>query len=252
MGRPMLARPLHLAVGLVAYLLSVGSMAYFAGFLAGLPVPKGIDSGAAGPPAAALAVDLALLLSFAFAHSLLAREGAKAWIVRRVPAALERSAYSALAGLQMVALCALWRPLPEPVWQVAAPGGQLALLALAGCGWLIVLAALWIVSDVHLFGLAQAWASARDRPYRPRPLEARGIYRVIRHPLYSGTLLALWAAPTMSRGHVLLAVVFTLYLAIGYRFEERDLARRHGAPYLAYRDAVPAFFPRLGRTRRLR
>jgi protein-S-isoprenylcysteine O-methyltransferase Ste14 len=248
----MLARLLHLAVGLLAYLLSVGSMAYFAGFLAGLLVPKGIDTGAVGPPAVAFAVDLALLLSFAVVHSLLARDGAKAWMVRWVPAPLERSAYSALAGLQMVALCALWRPLPEPVWQVAAPAAQVALLALAGCGWLIVLAALWIVGDVHLFGLAQAWAAARGRPYQPRPLEARGIYRVIRHPLYSGTLLALWAAPTMSRGHLLLAAIFTLYLAIGYRFEERDLARHHGAPYLAYRNEVPAFFPRLGRPRRLR
>lgn len=248
----MLARPLHLAVGLVAYLLSVGSMAYFAGFLAGLLVPKSIDSGAAGRPAAALAIDLALLLSFAVVHSLLARDGAKAWMARRVPAPLARSAYSALAGLQMVALCALWRPLPEPVWQVSAPGGQVALLALAGCGWLIVLSALWIVGDVHLFGLAEAWAAARGRPYHPRPLEARGIYRLIRHPLYSGTLLALWATPTMSRGHLLLAALFTLYLAIGYRFEERDLARRHGASYLAYRREVPAFFPRLGPTRRLR
>jgi len=248
----MRSRAAHLAVGLAAYLLAVGSMVYFAGFLADLVVPKTIDSGPAGAPGAALAADLALLASFAVVHSLLAREGLRRRLFGRVPPALERSVYSGLAGLQMIALCAFWRPLPEPFWRVEAATGQAALWGLAGLGWIVVLAALWIVGDVHLFGLAEAWAAARGRPYRPRPLAARGIYKLVRHPLYSGTLLALWAAPAMSRGHLLLAGVFTLYLGIGYRFEERDLERRHGAPYLAYRARVPAFLPRFGPMRRLR
>jgi protein-S-isoprenylcysteine O-methyltransferase Ste14 len=226
-------------------------MAYFAGFLAGLAVPKTVDSGVAGPTAPAVAVDLALLLAFALVHSLLAREGVKLRLARIVPAPLERSVYSGLAGLQMALICALWRPLPAPVWQTGALGGlggTLAadlLWALYFGGWAVVLAALWTIGSTHLFGLAEAWASARGMSYAPHPLEATGIYRWIRHPLYSGTLLSLWAAPTMSRGHLLLAAVLTLYLAIGYRFEERDLARLHGASYLAYRARVPAFVPRL-------
>lgn len=248
----MLSRPHYVATGLAAYLLSVGSMVWFAGFLAGFVAPKTVDSGRAVAAGAALAVDLALLLSFALMHSLLAREGIRRRLLGGVPAPLVRAVYSALAGLQMVALCALWRPLPEPVWSVDAAAGQAALWGLAALGWAVVLAALWIVGDAHLFGLAEAWAAARGSPYVPRPLEARGIYRVIRHPLYTGTLLALWATPAMSRGHLLLAGVFTLYLAIGVRFEERDLERRHGAPYLAYRARVPGFLPRFGALLRLR
>lgn len=252
MGRLKLLRPLHLSIGLAGYLLAIGSMVYFGGFLGGIVVPKTIDSGPAGPAGVALAVDLALLLSFALIHSLLARESVKRWLAQRSPPALERSLYSAIAGLQIVALCALWRPLPDLVWRIAAPAGRAALWMLFALGWVIVLAALRAVRDVHLFGLAEAWASARGVDYRPRPLEASGIYRHVRHPLYSGTLLALWAAPSLSRGHLLLAAVFTLYLFIGYRLEERDLARRHGAPYLAYRARVPAFLPRLGAAGRLR
>ena len=252
MGTLKLVRPLHLALGLAAYLLSVGWMVYFGGFLGGIVVPKTIDSGVPSAAGASLALDLALLLSFAVVHSVLAREGARRRLAGWLPAPLERAAYSALAGLQIVALCALWRPLPAPGGQVAGGPARLALWALFALGWLVVLAALRAVGDAHLFGLAQAWASARGEPYRARPLEANGIYRHIRHPLYSGTLLALWAAPTLSQGHLLLAAVLSAYLAIGYHFEERDLARRHGDPYLAYRARVPAFFPRLGAARRLR
>jgi protein-S-isoprenylcysteine O-methyltransferase Ste14 len=250
-GALSLPRPAHLAVGLAGYLLALGSMVYFAGFLAGLVVPKTVDSGVPGPAAQAVAVDLALLVAFALTHSLLAREGVKLRLARVVPVPLERSIYSGLAGLQIALICALWRPLPAPVWQTSALGdlggtpAAYLLWALYFGGWGVVLAALWTIGSAHLFGLAEAWASARGKSYTPRPLAAKGIYRRIRHPLYSGTLLTLWAAPTLSRGHLLLAAVLTLYLAVGYRFEERDLERRHGAPYLDYRARVPAFVPRL-------
>lgn len=251
MGAVALVRPSHLVAGLAAHLLAIGSMVWFAGFLGGLVVPKTIDSGASGPLGAALAVDLALLLSFGAAHSLLARERVKRWLARGLPPPLVRSFFSALAGLQIVALCLLWRPLPDPVWALEAgsfPGAGLAvatLWALFFGGWALVLAALWAIGDRHLFGLAEAAASARGESYRPPPFAPKGIYRVIRHPLYTGTLLPLWAAPVMSRGHLLLATVLTLYLAIGSIFEERDLRRRLGDAYLGYRARVPGFLPRV-------
>lgn len=226
-------------------------MVWFAGFLGGLVVPKTIDSGASGPPGAALAIDLALLTSFGAVHSLLARERSKRRLAGWLPPSLVRSFFSALAGLQIVALCALWRPLPEPVWRLepgSVPGAGLAaatLWTLFFAGWALVLAALWAIGDRHLFGLAEAWASARGESYRPPPFAPRGVYRVIRHPLYTGTLLPLWAAPTMSRGHLLLAAVFTLYLALGSLLEERDLRRRLGDVYRDYRQRVPGFLPRL-------
>lgn len=238
--------PGHAALGLAAYLLAIGSMAYFAFFLAGF-APRSVDAGPLLPAGQAAAIDLALLASFGLVHSLLARERARAWIARRVGLALERSVYSLIAGLQILLLEWLWRPLPEPVWSVGNPAARALLWTLQGGGWLIVLAALWAVGSAALFGLDRAWAAAHDRVLAEPELAVRGIYRQIRHPLYLGTALALWAAPDMSLGHLLLATSMTLYLAIGLVLEERDLVRRHGAAFLAYREAVPGFLPRLRR-----
>jgi protein-S-isoprenylcysteine O-methyltransferase Ste14 len=218
-------------------------MAWFGLFLAGILVPKTVDSGPAGDAGAAVAVDLALLLSFAIVHSLLARPAAKRALGAVIPPPLERSVYSLVAGLQIVLLLIAWRPLPETVWAPGAPVARALLWAGQAGGWLVVLASLAVVDAGHLFGWrqARAWAlgAVADRP----PLAARGPYRFVRHPLYSGTILAMWSAPAMSRGRLLIASLFTLYLLAGAWLEERDLARQHGAAWLDYRRAVPPFLP---------
>lgn len=248
-------RPHYLLAGVIAYLLAVKPMVYFVGFLANRWVPKGIDDGVAmgwdGGWGGALAVDLALLLSFALVHSLLARPRIKRSLLGWVPAALERSAYSAVAGIQMLLLMALWRPLPEPVWRVEAEPLRGLLWAAFGLGWIVVATGLLTIGNTRMFGLRQAWAGAWDRPYVDPGLAPRGIYCWIRMPLYSGSILGLFATPEMSRGHLLLAVVLSAYILVGARFEERDQIRLHGRAYLAYREQVPAYLPRLGRTHRI-
>lgn len=235
--------PGQAALGLAAYLLAIGSMAYFAFFVAGF-APRSVDRGPLGPPWIAAAIDLALVASFGLVHSLLARAGARAWLARRTGPALERSFFTLVAGAQIVLLEGLWRPLPTPVWSVGSSVARALLWALQAGGWVIVLAALWAVGSAALFGLDRACAAAHDRALPEPELAVRGIYRQIRHPLYLGTALALWAAPDMSLGHLLLATSMTLYLAIGLVLEERDLVRLHGAAFLAYREAVPAWLPR--------
>ncbi len=240
-----LERPLHLAFGVIAYVVALRSMVWFVGWQVNLFLPKTIDSGPAGPFATALAVDLALLLSFGFVHSLLARRSAKRALERIVPAALERSCYSLVAGLQITALMLFWQPLPIVAWSVTTPHLRELLWALHVGGWALVAVAFWTTGNAHLFGLAQAWASSRGVGYQRRRLVARGIYRRIRHPLYTGTLVSLWAIPDASQGRALLALVFTGYTLLGALLEERDLDRDLGAPYRAYRRAVPAYLPRL-------
>jgi protein-S-isoprenylcysteine O-methyltransferase Ste14 len=201
------------------------------------------------PASAALANNFALVASFAVVHSVLARERAKRAVARLVSPELERSLYSLVAGLQIAALLWLWRALPAPIWQLEAPAARAALWAFYCAGWLVVVASLLAVDSFRLFGLAQARDAACGRSSPEPPIVLRGPYRWVRHPLYSGTILALFAAPTMSQGRLLLAAAFTLYMLVGMRFEERDLARRFGASWLEYRRAVPALLPRLGARR---
>ena len=238
-----------LAFGLVGYLAALLPMVYLVGFLANVGVSKSVDSGPAGPTGTALAVDLTLLLAFALLHSLLARPAAKARLAAHFPAELERSLYSLVAGAQIALLCWLWQPLPVPVWSVPAEWAALRLLlwTIQGTGWGIVVLALLTIGSAHLFGLRQAWAGARQVPHEPPPIESRGIYRRIRHPIYAGTLVGFWATPEMSQGRLLLVGVLTIYLFIGLRFEERELERAFGETYLAHRRAVPGLLPRLGK-----
>jgi len=240
---PRLVRPLHLLFGGIAYAIALGAMVGFVAWQTNLVLPRTIDSGPVGPSAPALAVDLALLVAFGAVHSLLARRGAKALLGRIVPPLLERSAYTLIAGLQIAALMLFWRPLPQLVWSVDNPAGRDLLWGLQGAGWALVVVGFSTTGNTHLFGLAQAWASARGVAYEARRLVARGVYRWIRHPLYSGTLLALWAIPSASEGRVLLALVFSAYTLIGARFEERDLERDLGDLYREYRRTVPAYLP---------
>jgi protein-S-isoprenylcysteine O-methyltransferase Ste14 len=237
-------RPLVAATGFVAYLASVGSMAAFAPFLAGVILPRTVDRGPVGSVSTALAVDLALLLGFALVHSGLARRPVRAALARRLPAGLERAAFSLVAAAQMCALLALWRPLPATVWRLEHPVARAAVWAAFGAGWALVLAGFAVLDGARLFGLAQARAAAQSAREPDSPFVVRGIYRYLRHPLYAGTVLALWAAPTMSAGHLLLAAFLTLYVAIGSRFEDRDLLSRFGESFRSYRAAVPGFLPR--------
>jgi protein-S-isoprenylcysteine O-methyltransferase Ste14 len=236
----------YLAFGLAGYLASLLPMVYFAGFLANVAVPKSIDSGLPGPAGRALAADLALLLAFALVHSLLARRTVKERLAKFFPPQLERSLYSLVAGVQMSLICWGWQPLPLPVWDIPATWtvARLALWGVQGAGWGIVIVALATIGSTHLFGLQQARSAAREETYHPPPFESRGLYRRVRHPVYTGSLVAIWSTPTMSQGRLLLVVVLTLYLFIGLAFEERDLERQFGEAYREHKRTVPALIPR--------
>lgn len=244
-----MTRILFLLYGLVAYLLFFAAILYGIGFVANLWVPKGIDGGPVGPLAAAMAVNVALLLLFAVQHNVTARPWFKEWWARFVPQAIERSTFVALASLILLLLYWQWRPMPTVMWNVDNPAVRGILWVLYFTGWGIVFFSSFVIDHFELFGLKQVWAYFNGKEYVSSTFSERSIYRWVRHPLMLGFILAFWSAPTMSQGRLLFAVVTTLWILIAIQIEERDLIAFLGEPYRRYRDRTPMLIPRPGSRR---
>lgn len=231
-----------LLYGVVSYGVFFASFLYAIGFVGNIGVPKSIDSGAAGSVIPSLIVDVALLGVFAVQHSLMARPAFKAIWTRIVPATVERSTYVLFSSLALILLYWQWRPLPAIVW---ATGGMAAyvLLALFWLGFAIVLVSTFLLSHFQLFGLAQVYARFRGVDVPTSQFRTPAFYKVVRHPIYLGFIMAFWAAPVMSQGHLLFAAATTAYVFIGIFLEERDLVAYFGDTYVQYRRRVSMILP---------
>ncbi|MEV4133181.1 methanethiol S-methyltransferase [Dactylosporangium sp. NPDC049742] len=230
--------------GAAAYLAFVAALLYAIGFLAGVGVPKGIDDGTAGPAWRALLVDATLLTLFAVQHSVMARPWFKRWWTRFVPAAIERSTFVLASTAVLVLLFWQWQPLPTTVWSVGPAWARGVLWAVYALGWAILVFSTFAVGHFDLFGLRQVLARARDRHYAEPGLREPLVYRLVRHPLMVGFLIAFWAAPDLSVGRLVFALASTGYIMVGVRLEERDLRVQLGEPYEDYLRRVPRFVPR--------
>jgi protein-S-isoprenylcysteine O-methyltransferase Ste14 len=234
---------LALLYGIVVYALFLLTWVYFVGFLGGFPVPKGTDTGAVAPLPEALAIDLGCLAFFFAHHSVMARARAKRAIARFVPAAVERSTYVLVATLAIVLLMALWRPLPEIVWR-AGGAARVVVLGVFWAGVLVALAASNAIDGLALFGVRQVLANFRGRLLSSTPFRTPGLYRLVRHPMMTGMLMMFWAAPTMTRGRLLLAAAMSGYILAAVKWlEERDLRKTLGAEYERYQGEVPMLLP---------
>jgi protein-S-isoprenylcysteine O-methyltransferase Ste14 len=229
--------------GLVCYVVFLGSFLYAIGFVGSFAVPKTIDSGPGGAWPEALLIDLVLLGLFAVQHSVMARPGFKAVWTRIVPPAVERSTYVLFASLLLALICWKWQPIPALVWDVASPLFSGILLALFALGWLILLLSTFMINHFDLFGLRQVYLRMRGLDYTPVKYTERAFYKHVRHPLYLGFVIAFWATPRMSVGHLVFSIATTGYILIGIFLEERDLMKHHSAEYGAYRARVPMLFP---------
>jgi protein-S-isoprenylcysteine O-methyltransferase Ste14 len=228
------------AYGIVVYAFFAATFIYAIGFLGNVAVPKSIDSGTSGPLGEALAINVALLGVFAIQHSVMARRWFKAAWTRVVPHALERSTYVLFASLALALLLWQWRPIPQPViWSVDGPAASV-LQAVFWLGWGTLLLATFLINHFELFGLRQAFAGAEVPAAQFR---TPFLYRYVRHPIYLGFVLGMWAAPVMSAGHLLFAAGGTGYILIGIFFEERDLIAQFGDQYRRYREQVGMLVP---------
>lgn len=238
-----------LLYGVASYAVFFATFLYLIGFIGNLWVPKSIDAVPTMALVPALAIDLGLLGLFAVQHSVMARGFFKRWLTRYIPEAAERSTYVLASSLALILLAAFWQPLGGLVWQVSSPALTAALYALFAAGWLLVLVSTSLINHFDLFGLRQAWLAFRGRPYTPLTFATPWLYRYVRHPIYLGFFIAMWATPTMTVTHLVFAVMASAYIVIGTMLEERDLRKVH-AEYDAYARDVPRFVPRLSARRR--
>jgi methanethiol S-methyltransferase len=229
--------------GLVSYFVFFASFLYAIGFVEGLMVPKTIDSGTAVPLAEALIVNLLLMSLFAIQHSVMARPQFKQWWTRLVPKSVERSTYVLFSSLALVLLFWQWRSMPAVIWQIVNPQVAMAVVGLSIVGWLIVLTSTFLINHFELFGLHQVANNLGGRDM-PTPIFRTPLYyKFVRHPIYLGFIIAFWAAPTMTMGHLLFAAVTTAYIFVGASLEERDLITVFGDEYRRYKNRVSMIVP---------
>jgi protein-S-isoprenylcysteine O-methyltransferase Ste14 len=244
-----MARLVVFIYGVSAYSAFLAAFFYLIGFVGSFGVPKSVDSGPQGTGTTAILVDGLLVSLFALQHTIMARPGFKTWWTRFVPAPIERSTFVLVASLLLGLLYWQWRPLHGIVWDADPALLRGILTVLAFVGWGIVLYASFLIDHFDLFGLRQIALHLRGRPYRYHPFIERSLYKIVRHPLMAGFLIAFWATPTMTEGHLLFAGLMTAYALFGIHLEERDLLRMLGEDYRRYHARTPMLIPGLRRPR---
>jgi methanethiol S-methyltransferase len=238
-----MARLLALAYGVISYLLFFVTFLYAIGFVSGVAVPRTIDTGPAGPAASAVVIDLVLMSIFAIQHSVMARPAFKRWWTRFVPQSIERSTYVLLATLALALLLWQWHAIPQVVWRVPSEGMATVVLIVSLLGWVMVLISTFLIDHFELFGLSQVMSNFTGGTLPSPQFRTPLFYKFVRHPIYLGFIIAFWAAPTMTVGHLLFAVVTTGYIIVATLLEEHDLTGVFGDDYRGYRKRVPMFLP---------
>lgn len=232
------------AYGSVSYVLFLAVFLYAVGFVGNWLVPKSIDGGPTTEISEALTVNLLLLGGFALQHSIMARPGFKKWWTRFVPQPIERSTYVLFTSLLLALLFWQWRPIPALVWDFQNPILVHLIWVVFAIGWLIVLVSTFLIDHFELFGLRQSWAAFLGRSSPSAAFRQPLLYRVVRHPIMVGFIIAFCATPVMSWGHLLFAGMTTAYILVALQLEERDLRAEFGMEYVQYQKSVPMIVPR--------
>jgi protein-S-isoprenylcysteine O-methyltransferase Ste14 len=229
--------------GMASYFVFFVTILYAIGFVMGLVVPKTIDTGGESSMAEAVIVNLLLMSLFAVQHSVMARQGFKAWWTRIVPKPIERSTYVLASSVCLLLLFWQWRPIPAVVWQVDDPNLAVTVAMFSLVGWALVFTSTFLINHFELFGVSQVVNHLADKQVAPPRFRTPLLYKFVRHPIYLGFIIAFWAAPVMTVGHMLFAAVTTAYILVGIWLEERDLIDMFGDQYREYKQRVSMLIP---------
>lgn len=239
--------------GVIAYVIFFGTFLYAIGFVGNLLVPKSVDAGTQGLFFQSVtdgnfilsAIVNALLLSvFALQHTIMARPAFKKWWTKIIPEAIERSTFVLLASLALLLIFWQWRPMTGVIWEINTPILVTIATGIFWIGWLIVLASTFMINHFHLFGLLQVFENMKGQDLSGLHFSKKFLYKFVRHPIMTGFIIAFWATPLMTTGHLLFAVVTTLYVIIAVKhLEEPDLVKEIGEPYKKYQEEVPMLIP---------
>lgn len=251
-------RTIMMLIAVVCYFAFFGSFVYLVGWIGSfdqLPFaiggfdgfPTTVDKGREASMGTAVLIDIALIVLFGLQHSVMARPGFKRGWTKIVPQPLERSFYLLATVLALAALYYFWHPIEGSLWSVQNETARMAIWVLFFIGWGILFTATWLLNHFELFGLQQAWHHMLGKQAQPMSMKTPLLYRLVRHPIYTGFFIAFWATPDMTYSHLLAAVGFTIYIVIGIAYEERDLLAVFGQEYAEYQKRVGAFIPGLGK-----
>jgi len=236
-------RALVLIYGTFCYLLFLGVFLYLIGFLGDFIVPKSIDSAGTLPLFQALLINTLLLSLFAIQHSVMARKNFKNWITKVIPKSIERSTFVLATNVVFLLFFWQWQPIQGTVWNIENETVTLLIWGLFGTGWLIVLISTFLINHFELFGLQQVYNNLRQKTFVAPHFQTPLFYKIVRHPMMIGMIIAIWATPYMSPGHLIFAIGSTGYIFVGIYFEERDMLKNFGNRYATYQTQVPKIIP---------
>ena len=229
--------------GFVSYLIVLATFAYAIAFVGNYIALKTIDSGYQGGTSAVIIVNLLLLSLFAIQHSVMARLSFKKWWTKIVPKPIERSTYVLLTSIVLILLFYFWRPMPEVIWNTQKTILAPVLTTLYFFGWFVVLSGTYLINHFNLFGLQQVFRNLKNQEQLYPKFVTPLYYKIVRHPLMVGFIIAFWSAPVMTVGHLIFAFATTGYILIAIQLEERDLVRYHGEAYKRYQREVSQIIP---------
>ena len=229
--------------GCLAYTVFFITFLYSIGFVGNLVVPKSIDTGSESTFVVSLLINVILLGLFAIQHSVMARPGFKQWWTKFIPEPIERSTYVLISSLLLALLFWLWQPMTGVVWNVENTFGSFVLSGIFWLGWVIVLLSTFMINHFDLFGLRQVYLNMLNKEYISIDFKTPALYKYVRHPIMLGFIIAFWATPEMTIGHLVFAIATSAYIFIGIYFEEKDLMNIHGETYGKYRHQVSMLFP---------
>jgi len=236
-------RFIFLFYGIFCYLIFLGTFSYAIGFVGNFWVPKTMDAGSTISLTQALLIDILLVSIFAVQHSVMARTWFKQWWTQIIPKSIERSTYVLFASLALMLLFWQWQPIDLMIWNVSNSIWGNVLMGISLLGWLIVLVSTFLISHFDLFGLRQVYCYFTKQEYSRLPFSKPALYKIVRHPIYLGFILAFWGTSVMSMAHFVFAIAMTVYIVLAIQFEEQDLLNFYGEMYRNYREKVSMLIP---------